>query len=420
MKIKHIEKFTLALAILIFCSLFLIFSGNNTQNKSIPSTENIFSFKSKDGLDYFSLNKIISLLPGNFLHIHSKLNNSWESYEITHTYIPARQKITINTLSSVFEGTTRQDIILEKNWQSSQGILSLRNGKDTISIKLSEIIHISGRLWLSSSMDPKILKSNKYQVSFYQRTMDDSETFDTIEKIKWINPSNEENVTSYDLFTPPIIYIHDGDLTTRLPPKKMEIKELEAFGLTLLNVSKAEYPLILKSWVGETPYFEDLFVTQSSDSAKGVRNRVEVGKPYKRNLSRKPGQPSLELCDLNDSDKLFVVEHFVVQQYRNPQTGGLRPVGRAMVKDYMLGGNAFEINTLMSKVYAGNFTFIFRASLPGLAPQEFSFESSSTEDTFDYGGRKYQISNVNLEDKTILVTKEDPRVAEILSQDFPF
>jgi hypothetical protein len=419
-KIKHIEKFALAISLLIFCSLFFIFSSNNLSNNSFASHSNIFSFKSKNGLDYFSLNKIVSLLPGSFLHIHNKPINSWESHEITHTYIPARQKIVVNTPTGIFEGTTRQDIILEENWQSSQGIVSLRNGKETKSIKFSEITSISGKLWLSCSMDTKILNSNEYQVSFYQRTMNDSETFESIEKIKWINPSNEENVTSYDLFTPPIIYIHDGDLTTRLPPKKMEIKELESFGLTLLNVSKAEYPLILKSWVGDTPYFEDLFATRTSVSAKGVRNRVEVGKSYKRNLSRKPGQPSFEICDINDTDKLFVVEHFVVQQYRNPQTGGLRPVGRAMVKDYLLGGNAFEINSLMTKVYAGNFTFVFRASLPGLAPQEFSFESSSADDTFDYGGRRYQISNVNLEDKTILVTKEDPRVAEILSQDFPF
>lgn len=420
MKIKHFEKYLLASALLIFCTLFFTISGYKELNTTDSATDDIFSFKSKGGINYFSLNKTTSLLPGNLLHILSKENKTWEHYEVTHTYIPARQMISINTSSGILQGLTRQDIIFEKNWQSSQGVLSLRNGKETSTVKYNDILGITGKFWLASSIDPKVLKSKDYQVSFYQRTMNDSDTFDSIEKIKWINPSNEENVTTYDLFTPPIIYIHDGDLTTRLPAKKMETKELEPFGLTLMKVSKAEYPLILKSWVGATPYFEDLAVNQSSGSLKGVRNRVEVGKPYKRNFSRKPGQPTLEICDLNDSDKLFIVEHFVVQQYRNPQTGGLRPVGRAMVRDYILGGNAFEINTLMPKVYAGNFTFLFRASLSGLAPQEFSFESSSSGETFDYGGRKYRISSINLEEKTILVTKEDPRVAEILSQDFPF
>ena len=153
---------------------------------------------------------------------------------------------------------------------------------------------------------------------------------------------------------------------------------------------------------------------------KAVRNRVELGKPYKRDLSRKPGQPSLIPCDDNDSQKMFIVQHFAVQQYRNPQTGGLRPVGRAMIKDFQLGGNAFEINTLMTKVYAGNYTFHFLAHLPNLSPQEFSFESASIDSTFDYGGRVYRFSSADYEDNSLVVTKEDPRQAEIFTKTFSF
>ena len=196
-------------------------------------------------------------------------------------------------------------------------------------------------------------KNDQNQISFYQRTLNDQYSFGEVDKFKWTNPSTDENSTPYDLFTPPIIYIHNGDLTTRLPEKEVKAEELEPFGLTLTKVSKSEYPLILKSWVGETPYFEDLMSNGSLTLGKAVRNRVELGKPYKRDLSRKPGQPSLIPCDDNDSQKMFIVQHFAVQQYRNPQTGGLRPVGRAMIKDFQLGGNAFEINTLMTKVYAG-------------------------------------------------------------------
>jgi len=91
-----------------------------------------------------------------------------------------------------------------------------------------------------------------------------------------------------------------------------------------------------------------------------------------------------------------------------------------MIKDFQLGGSAFEINTLMTKVFAGNYTFHFLANLPNLSPQEFSFESSSVDSTFDYGGRVYRISSANYEDSSLVVTKEDPRQAEIFTKTFSF
>ena len=332
----------------------------------------------------------------------------------------ARQKIQLSTSSGIVSGTTRQDVILEKNWKNSHGIIALRDGKKVFNIQYNEILRITGTLWLLTDIDSKTIKNNQNQTSFYQRTLPDENFFTEIDKLKWTNPTSDENSTPYDLFTPPIIYIHDGDLTTRLPEKEVKTEVLEPFGLTLTKVSKSEYPLILKSWVGETPYFEDLMSNGSSNLGKVVRNRVELGKAYKRDLLRKPGQPSLVQCDDNDSQKMFIVQHFVVQQYRNPQTGGLRPVGRAMIKDFQLGGNAFEINTLMTKVFAGNYTFHFLANLPNLSPQEFSFESTSVDSTFDYGGRAYRFSSANYEDNSLVVTKEDPRQAEIFTKTFSF
>ena len=53
-----------------------------------------------------------------------------------------------------------------------------------------------------------------------------------------------------------------------------------------------------------------------------------------------------------------MLENFVVQQHKNSKSGGLRLVGRALVKDFSLGGDSFEINSLMSEVFAGDFTRI--------------------------------------------------------------
>ena len=420
MKIKHIEKFILLLSLVVLIVLFILLSNPSSQLSSISSSNQIFSLKTKNGKSYFSLNRETSLVPGDFIHLTKNEDNNWSPYEIKSILLLARQKIQLSTSSGIVSGTTRQDVILEKNWKNAHGIIALRDGKKVFNIQYNEILRITGTLWLLTDIDSKTIKNNQNQISFYQRTLPDENFFTEIDKLKWTNPTSDENSTPYDLFTPPIIYIHDGDLTTRLPEKEVKTEVLEPFGLTLTKVSKSEYPLILKSWVGETPYFEDLMSNGSSNLGKVVRNRVELGKAYKRDLLRKPGQPSLVQCDDNDSQKMFIVQHFVVQQYRNPQTGGLRPVGRAMIKDFQLGGNAFEINTLMTKVFAGNYTFHFLANLPNLSPQEFSFESTSVDSTFDYGGRAYRFSSANYEDNSLVVTKEDPRQAEIFTKTFSF
>jgi hypothetical protein len=420
MKIKHLEKYILLLSLVTIVVLFILFSSASPNFALFPSTNKTFSFKTKNGKTYFSINRDLSLLPGDFIHLIQDGDDNWTPFEIKAILLLARQEIHLSTPSGIISGTTRQDVILDQKWRNSQGSISLRKGKEVSNINYDDILRISGPLWLLTSLDSKTIKNDQNQISFYQRTLNDQVSFGEVDKFKWTNPSTDENSTPYDLFTPPIIYIHNGDLTTRLPEKEVEAEELEPFGLTLIKVSKSEYPLILKSWVGETPYFEDLMSNGSLTPGKTVRNRVELGKPYKRDLSRKPGQPSLIPCDDNDSQKMFIVQHFAVQQYRNPQTGGLRPVGRAMIKDFQLGGNAFEINTLMTKVYAGNYTFHFLANLPNLSPQEFSFESTSIDSTFDYGGRVYRFSSADYEDNSLLVTKEDPRQAEIFTKTFSF
>ena len=299
------------------------------------------------------------------------------------------------------------------------GVFSIRQNKETIQVKLSDVVGIRGKLWLYIDANLKTLNDEDLTVSFYQKTTHSQTEAHLPERLKWINSGTEENQSAYDLFTPPIIYIHNGELTTRLPEKEVEEEKIEPFGLSLVGVTKSEYPLRLKSWVGNTPYFEDL-ATIEDGTGKIIRNRIEVGKPHKRVEDRKPGQQSFEICDSNDTDKIFTVQYFAVQQYRNPETGGLKPVGRAMIQDHKLGGKPFEINTLMKGVYAGNMTFNFMASLPGLDPKEFSFSSSDSLATLEYGGRKYLVSEIDLESKTLRVTKQDPRLEEDSYQTFSF
>ncbi|MEK9772949.1 MAG: hypothetical protein VW576_05235 [Opitutae bacterium] len=358
-------------------------------------------------------------MPGETLSYYNSEGELTQFYEVKNILLPSREMVEIVTDNGKFTGSSRQEVIFEKNWRSLPGVFSIRQDKETIQIKLSEVKSLRGKLWLGIDANLKSLNDETLTLSFYQKTIHTPEDGYLPERLKWINPSVEENQSAYDLFTPPIIYIHNGELTTRLPEKEAEVEKIEPFGITLIGVTKAEYPLRLKSWMGNTPYFEDLGAMEDGN-VKIVRNRVEVGKPYKRVKDRKPGQQSFVACDSNDSEKIFTVEYFAVQQYRNPETGGLKPVGRAMVQDHRMGGKPFEINSLMKGVFAGNVTFNFLASLPGLTPKEFSFESSQSLATFEYGGRKYVVSDIDLENKSLRVTKQDPRMVEDSYQTFSF
>ena len=159
------------------------------------------------------------------------------------------------------------------------GVFAIRQGRETIQIKMSEVKSIKAKLWLSIDANIEDLNDFELSPSFYQNTLGEEEEY-LPERLKWINPSSEENQSDYDLFTPPIIYIHNGELTTRLPEKEEVEEKMEPFGLSLIGVSSADYPLRLKSWVGQTPYFEDLGFGGDTKT-KSVRNRIEVGKPYK-------------------------------------------------------------------------------------------------------------------------------------------
>ena len=69
--------------------------------------------------------------------------------------------------------------------------------------------------------------------------------------------------------------------------------------------------------------------------------------------------PELRLpCE--GKNKFLMIEYFTVQQIKDPKTGGVKPVGRALVKDFRNNGKSFEVNSLMKKVYSGNFQIILK------------------------------------------------------------
>jgi hypothetical protein len=66
----------------------------------------------------------------------------------------------------------------------------------------------------------------------------------------------------------------------------------------------------------------------------------------------------------------------------------------------------FEINSLMKEVFAGDYSIKLKFNLPGLPGMEFEFSQDDNGTAFEHESRKYRIENIDLENKTLLISKE--------------
>jgi hypothetical protein len=101
-----------------------------------------------------------------------------------------------------------------------------------------------------------------------------------------------------------------------------------------------------------------------------------------------------------------MVEFFTVQQVTDSKTGGSKPVGRALVRDFKKGGKPFEINSLMKTVNSGDFKILLKFDIEDEAVSEIEIDGSAIEKEFNFGKRSYKILNIDNENKNIEVEKK--------------
>ena len=413
--IKNYDKILVLIALLILLC-FTFAYDDFTKSAGDSSTNSAIKLSVKNKISFLSLDNNFDLMPGEFIYHRFSDGEEWQSIKILSSYYLRNAEVEIILSDGKkLSASLKQNLQLSQNWKGMPNTLALRIGRETIVVPFNNIERIIGlcELEVGNLGD---LNLHDAEISFYQRNQFPLQ--DDIFKNKWTRSNSDQNHSGYDLFTPPVIYVHEGMLTTRLPESKEEEAPPESFGLILKAANRKSYPYRLCSWIGGTPYFEDLATFESTTSSRPVRNRIEPGTAYKRNENRKPGQPSLIRCGEDDPGRIFIVEHFVVQQHKNPQTGGLRPVGRAMVRDYKIP-EPFEINSLMKEVFAGDVTFTLEVDLPGYEGQIIEFSSNDENKLFNVGGREYQISKIDLKEKFINILKKDPRQTELIQKSFP-
>ena len=410
------------IALIYLAASNLLFEESDSyESKRYAQKISPYEVESKGSMKGISFAKAHSIMPGNTVSVIEQNGSILQTLTISEIIFPRRSLIKVTLLDgSKIDGrlANQGDYELSLQWRKSRQPLTISMGRNNKNISLSDVDYIEGNhvVWFDWPLN---LDFDQYKLSFYQRKSPEKFIENVAEKVKWEEGYLERNNTIYDLFTPPVIYLVDGKLSTSLPeePLPQSVKE-EKFGMELIKFSNEAYPYRLVSWIGETPYFEDTLVLQSPNGSTNVRNRLEVGIPYKRFLDRKPGQPSLVKTSVDDPDKQLTVERFVVQQYQDQRTGGLKIIGRALVKDHKLGGEAFEINNQMKEVFAGNVKIEVKMTLEGLDGKTFSFTTQDQGISFDFGDRVFTVEKIDEVSKSISVVKKGPDQKEQKEQLF--
>jgi hypothetical protein len=298
---------------------------------------------------------------------------------------------------------------LNREWRLATGFLSVRTEEGDQDVRIAELEQLWGStmLTIATENDNEEESEGDFALVTYQKRGGVAEKSEPASGGKWIETSSpKEGEPSYDLFTPPVLYVVNGRLETSLPEEAKPEISPEEFGLRLVVFEKVPYRFRIRSWIGETPYLEDLRHEFPVGTGRYVRNRLQVKVPYKENRNYKPGAPSLLPTNDDDPDKMIIVNAFAVQQVRDPKTGGIRSVGRAMVKDFRLPVKPFEINSFMKETHAGQHRIAVESTSKDNSGEKFTFEQNATGTTFRLAMREYRILEIDLVKSRVHLEKQ--------------
>tara|TARA_B100001094_G_scaffold189689_1_gene183789 strand:- start:2950 stop:4260 length:1311 start_codon:yes stop_codon:yes gene_type:complete len=399
------EKITLGLSFLCL-GLFILLSFLGNDDREVKP------FRGQNGATLIQESNTISLetktphglMPGELLVINEAEPDSFNgNFTVETILLPENYTEVVLLLSDgkTISGKLKKSGPKELNreWRFTTGFLSLRTKEGEQDIRIAELEQLWGStgLTISSDNDNEEESDGDFELATYQTRGGLSLKSDWSNGGKWVESSSpKEGEPSYDLFTPPVLYVVNGRLETSLPEEAKREKPPEEFGLRLVAFEKVPYRFRIRSWIGETPYLEDLRHEFPAGTGRYVRNRLQVRVPYKENRNYKPGAPSLLPANAEDPDKMIIVNAFAVQQVRDPKTGGIRSVGRAMVKDFRLPVKPFEINSFMNETHAGQYRIVVESISKNNSGEKFTFEQNAKGTSFPLALRDYKILEIDL------------------------
>jgi len=420
----HYEKIILAVSLI--CASVISLTSFLSEPESVVQEDSyeldMFWFDSNDNGDQvLELSKETRLNPGDTLTFVSKEDQtSFKTFEIAKIVLKSRGSYAIEIAGKKIDGMfmSNNDLFLDRSWKNSKDVLDFvpDSGRPS-QIPLSQVSSITGKKQIIFDNPIEELDPDEHFLSLYQgMNAQHSDHNDTrVDRVRWTTSTEESNESIYDLFTPPIIYLVDGNLTTKLPEKEViTVVKTEEFGLTLDTFQKKPYRFRMKGFTSEFPFFEDM---DPANKEKRLNTRIKMvpGTPYKSNSDGKPGSPSLIPTTEDDVNKLLMVTVFRVDTVQDEKSGGVRPIGRAMVKDFNLGGKVFEIRHGWPEVFAGENEIILNYRLEG-ADEKIVFSDKEIGKTIEFGSRKYLIKEIDLSGKSLLIEKRGPNPNDLRTE----
>ena len=403
--VKHYEKFLLLIAIVVLGVVFglqLSQDTSITKEYSLKDSEPTWE-RSSEGVTLRA--KLPNdLMPGNFIYYRTGDDN-FSRIEISKLIFKRRSEVSLQlTDGKNLKGEikSKEGVVLSKNWRNSSSPFLLDIDGRATPIQVRTLKKITGMptYVLDDSADLTILR--KKQPYFYQRVDSRILAEKYRKRPEWKKIHSDRNNSVYELFTPPLIYIIDNELTTTLPEAPIEEEEKEPFGASVVSFSEKPYRFRLTSWIGNSPYIEDMELTEKF--GRSVRNRLEVNKSYKIIKDPKPGRPSLTEVDNNSSEKLLSLKFFTVQNVTQ-KNGGVKPVGRALIEDHILGLKPFEINSIMEGVFLGQFEVQLNFKIGKEDSYQVILSEADKGREINYNGRNYKVLEFNLDRKSVKLRK---------------
>ena len=346
------------------------------------------------------------IMPGSFI-FYKVDDNNFSSVEISRLIYKRRSEVTLHLESGkTLKGTIKpkEGVIITKNWKNTNTPILLDVDGRATPIQMRTVKKITGtpKYVLNDTADLTVLRDK--QPYFYQRGSI-ALSAKNRKRPMWDEIPTDRNSTIYELFTPPLIYIIDNELTTTLPEAPIEEKEKEPFGASIISFTEIPYRFRLMSWIGSSPFIEDTLLTEKL--GRTTRNRLEVNNSYKLIENPKPGRPSLIEVESNSSEKLLTLKYFTVQNITQ-KNGGVKPVGRALIEDHFLKLKPFEINSLMENVFLGQFEVKLRFKIGKEDASEVVLSAGDVEKEINYNGRSYKVLEFDSERKSVKLRKANP------------
>ena len=220
----HYDKILLLIVLIIF-SVCLIFSltesfDTRTDKSSLPVAA--FSISKFDDEKSIELLRESDLIPNDIIRFKNKVNGDIFESTILKVIFPRKSRVTIFLNSKkIIKGRllNPSDTIFSDNWKKMRNPLAVDTESGVMNVNMRDILRIKGNQKLILSTIPQELSPAELTIATYQEKSGILIDSNRTDKIRWTNNSNDFNSTIYDLFTPPIIYLVNGELTTSLPEK---------------------------------------------------------------------------------------------------------------------------------------------------------------------------------------------------------